>query len=113
MIVTPNDNAYDTWLEPYMGWEFEVSRIEDDEVYIIMDGSEYRCTGNLDEFDLVEEVDVNLKYSNSVCPTCLTECTLISRLTNGTLLYNSHYCRENIYDIGYHKSIISQEGLKC
>lgn len=34
---TVNDNAYNTWLEPYMGWTFDVIRYSRSFVYFLMD----------------------------------------------------------------------------
>lgn len=53
--VTVNENAYDTWLEPYIGWTFEATRITRKNVFWLMDGGfgvVLRCKHNPNLFNL-------------------------------------------------------------
>lgn len=35
--VTVNEKAYDTWLEPYIGWTFTATRVTKKNVFWLMD----------------------------------------------------------------------------
>lgn len=56
LFAKVNYSAVDTWLEPYIGWEFEVKKVTRDNVYFYMDNGK----GNPDldvytrsKFDLI------------------------------------------------------------
>lgn len=50
-----NFNAYDTWLEPYIGWSFKVMRITKKKVLFFMDvgfGNTKICSHDKESFNI-------------------------------------------------------------
>lgn len=37
MTATINMNAYDTWLDPYIGWEFKIVKVTKTKIYFLID----------------------------------------------------------------------------
>lgn len=58
MKAKVNYNAYDTWLEPYIGWSFDVMKTTHHKVIFFMDGGHGKriiCSHQKRLFDLIEK----------------------------------------------------------
>lgn len=55
LLCEVNFNAYDTWLEPYIGWSFKIMRVTKNKVLFFMDkgfGEKMICSHDKRLFNL-------------------------------------------------------------
>ena len=56
VLCEVNYNAYDTWLEPYIGWHFKIMRVTKNKVLFFMDkgfGEKMICSHDKCLFNLI------------------------------------------------------------